>query len=78
MDFCLCRGQPSFDVPYRRLDDRIRHLCRLALTAPDEELESVFSELKLALREHTERLRKLLTIKLVHRNGDHPPDRRSA
>jgi hypothetical protein len=53
-------------------------LCRQALTAPDEDLESVFTELKLALREHTERLRKLLTIKLVQRNGDHPPDRRSA
>ncbi|MFZ0320958.1 MAG: hypothetical protein WAL56_17655 [Candidatus Sulfotelmatobacter sp.] len=41
-------------------------------------MELVFSELKSALREHTERLRKLLTIKLVQRNGDHPPDRRSA
>jgi hypothetical protein len=50
----------------------------MALTAPDSELDAVFTELKSALRQHTERLRKLLAIKLVSRTKDQPPDRRSA
>lgn len=65
-------------MPSRRLDDRIRELCRKALTAQEYELEAIFSELKSALREHTERLRKLLTIKLVNKTDTQPPDRRSA
>lgn len=65
-------------VPSRRLEDRIRELCCKALSAQDSELEAVFSELKSALREHTQRLRKLLAIKLVNRSEDQPADRRSA
>lgn len=65
-------------MPSRRLDDRIRELCLKALTAEDCEMEAVFSELKSALREHTERLRKLLAIKLVNRSKDQPLERRSA
>jgi hypothetical protein len=48
------------------------------MMAQEPELDAVFSELKLALREHTERLRKLIATKLISRNRDQPPDRRSA
>lgn len=78
MDFAGRRLESTRDVPSRRLDDRIRHLCRKAMMAQEPELDAVFSELKLALREHTERLRKLIATKLISRNRDQPPDRRSA
>jgi hypothetical protein len=51
-------------VPSSRLDDRIRDLCVKAVTAPDSELDAIFSELNKALREHNERLRKLAAEKL--------------
>ena len=49
----------------RRLEDRIRELCALAVSAQDSELESIFSSLQSALREHTERIRKLAAAKLT-------------
>jgi hypothetical protein len=74
------RGSPDSDseVHSRRLDDRIRQLCRKALMADDSELDPVFSELKAALREHTQRLRKLITVKLMRKTDDQTSDRRSA
>jgi hypothetical protein len=62
----------------RRLEDRIRELCAQTITARGaNELEPIFSELKSALREHTERLRKNAVLKLVRRNDDFS-NRRSA
>jgi hypothetical protein len=44
------------------LEDRIRELCVRAIAADDaRELEYILAELKLALREHTERLRGMLS-----------------
>lgn len=61
----------------RRLEDRIRDLCSKTLAAPDDELEPLILELKAALREHAERLRRLAAIKLIGTNDDVPEDRRS-
>ena len=63
----------------RRLEDRIRELCAKAIVArsPDE-LESIFSELKSALQEHTARLRKAAAAKLVPGEIGSHPERRSA
>ena len=49
----------------RRLEDRIRELCAMAVTAEEPELERILSELQSALREHTERLRRLAAAKLT-------------
>jgi hypothetical protein len=49
----------------RRLEDRIRYLCWKALTARDDELGSLFSELRSALHEHANRLRQLADLKLA-------------
>jgi hypothetical protein len=63
----------------RRLEDRIRELCAKTITAQGTaELESVLTELKSALHEHSERLRTMAVLKLVRRNGDSFPNRRSA
>ena len=43
----------------RRLDDRIRELCAKAVRCQDSaELQRVLAELRAAMREHTERLRR--------------------
>jgi hypothetical protein len=55
----------SLIVPSRRLEDRIRQLCADAVAAPASDLEPVITELKAALHEHTERLRKLAASKLA-------------
>ena len=52
-------------MPSRRLDDRIRVLCAKAASARDSEAEEVLEELKAALSEHTKRLRRLASQKLV-------------
>ena len=52
-------------MPSRRLEDRIRQLCAKAVAAAESDLEPVITELKLALHEHTERLRKLAALKLT-------------
>lgn len=62
----------------RRLEDRIRILCAGTLAAHGPESEQIFSELKAALHQHSERLRKTAGIKLVRRGSDSPPERRSA
>ena len=57
----------SLIVPTRRLEDRIRQLCAdaVAASASASDLEPVITELKVALHEHTERLRKLAASKLA-------------
>lgn len=46
-------------MPSRRLEDSIRELCAAVIEAKDAEIEPALSELKVALHEHTERLRNL-------------------
>ena len=48
----------------RRLNDRIQALCAKAIATPEgEDLDVILTELKAALREHTERLRNLAAAK---------------
>jgi len=61
----------------RRLEDRIREMCRKALHAQSSELDSVFTELKSALHEHALRLRGVAARKLTTKKAQ-PPERRSA
>jgi hypothetical protein len=48
-----------------RLNDHIRALCSKIVVSNDADLEPAIAELKMALREHTEHLRKLAAEKLV-------------
>ena len=52
-------------MPSRRLEDRIRELCSIVVTAREAELEPAFSELKSALQEHTLRLRQMVADNLA-------------
>jgi predicted outer membrane protein len=52
-------------VPSRRLEDKIRQLCAQAIAAPPSEFDPAIAELKVALHEHTERLRQLAASKLA-------------
>ena len=51
-----------WNVFQNRLDDRIRELCAKVVASSDHELGSSIAQLKAALREHDERLRKLASI----------------
>ena len=53
------------DVPFRRLEDRIRELCSRLVSAEDGDVEPLISELRSALREHNQQLRKLAAAKLA-------------
>lgn len=68
---------PRHIIHTRRLEDRIRMMCRKALAAENPEVDTVISELKSALREHIQRLRNLAAKKLVGNWTSQPPDRRS-
>ena len=61
----------------RRLEDRIRELCALAVAAEDPELEVVLAELQAALRQHTERLRRMAAAKLTMLDEDVQEERRA-
>jgi hypothetical protein len=61
----------------RRLEDRIRELCALAVAAEDPELEIVLAQLQAALREHTERLRRMAAAKLTMLDEDVQEERRA-
>ena len=52
-------------MPSLRLDSRIRKLCSQALNAEEPELGMILEELRAALHEHSEELRKLAAAKLV-------------
>ena len=65
--YCVPLG-PSSSVelmPSRRLTDRIQELCAKAASAPPHEVDAVLDELKVALGEHTRRLRKMAAQKLI-------------
>ena len=50
----------------RRLEDRIRDLCALAVAASDDdERELILADLMAALREHNHRLKIKASLKLV-------------
>lgn len=50
----------------RRLEDRIRQLCASAIEVTDEsELSVIFEELRQALKEHGEKIRKMASAKLA-------------
>ena len=49
----------------RRLENRIKELCAEALKAEPPELEDILQNLREALHEHNERLRKLAALNLV-------------
>lgn len=61
----------------RRLEDRIRELCALAVRAEEPRLEIILSELQSALREHTERLRRLAAAKLTMLDENVQQERRA-
>jgi len=53
-------------VPQRRLEDRIQDLAGKAVAAHDpEELADILRQLRAALHEHANRLRKLAAEKLI-------------
>jgi hypothetical protein len=56
-------------VPSRYLESRIRDLCAKVITAPEPELEPLLSELKSALQEHSDRLRKMAAETFARRPG---------
>jgi hypothetical protein len=65
-------------VVNRRLADRIRELCALAVVARhDDERDLILAELRSALHEHSERLKKTAVLKLVEHEDDRQ-ERRAA
>ena len=62
----------GYVVPYRRIEDRIRELCARLTKAEDKDFELAISDLKAALHDHTEQLRKLVAESLLKRR----PNRR--
>jgi hypothetical protein len=56
----------------RRLEDRIRELCARAVVTSDlDELDTILKQLRPALRQHIELLRRLAVERLI------PPQRRN-
>jgi hypothetical protein len=51
----------------RRLDDRIRSLCREVTSASEDEVEPLLKELQEAIRAKIERVRKLAVRQLIQR-----------
>jgi len=56
-------------VPSRRLEDRIRVLCALAIAGNTTNFAEVLMELRSALHEHAEQLRKMARQQLVLAKG---------
>ena len=52
----------------RRLEDRVRELCsRAVLARSEDELHTILQDLRAALHEHRNRLRKVAVFKLVEK-----------
>jgi len=63
----------------RRLDDRIRELCDKALAAQSApEWENIITDLQSGLREHNERLRKRVALRLAGRENAVSWERRAS
>ena len=52
-------------MPFRPLDDRIRELCHRAVVADDVEFASVLAELRGAMREHIQHMRRMAIQQLA-------------
>jgi hypothetical protein len=52
------------EMPSRRLEDKIRHLCALATVAKDADAWLIMSELRLLIRQHIGHLRMVAAGKL--------------
>lgn len=64
-------------MPSRRLEDRIRDLCREALTSSGSNFDSVLEDLRASLHEHSERLRQIMALRLATKTHAQVPDRRA-
>jgi hypothetical protein len=51
-------------VDNRRLEDKIRHLCSLAIEAKDEDAWLILSELRILIHQHIEHLRAVAAEEL--------------
>jgi hypothetical protein len=56
-------------VPSRRLEDRIRELCALAIATNTADFAEVLAELRSALHQHSEQLRKLARTEFASAKG---------
>ena len=65
-----------WNVPFRRLDDRICELCSALSSAREYELLPLISELRSALRQRTETVRKLAASKLARPGYQEPQEGR--
>lgn len=52
-------------MPFHRLDDRIRELCSQVAASDDTNFAGVLSELRSAMREHIQHLRKMAVQQLA-------------
>ena len=57
LDMVKRRSRARPRVYYRRLEDKIRHLCSLAVDAKNEDAWLILSELRILLSQHVEHLR---------------------
>jgi hypothetical protein len=60
-------------VPFRRLDDHIRELCRQVAASDDTNFAGVLYELRSALREHVQHLRNLAIQQLAEEKEHKSP-----
>jgi hypothetical protein len=66
-------------VHQRRLEDKIRHLCGLSITATDDDAWLILSELRLLIGQHIEHLRMIAAgelsgaRKFTERRTEGPP-----
>jgi hypothetical protein len=64
-------------VPSRRIDDRIRDLCAKVASSQANDYEPTLLELKAALRQHTDRLRKMAVESLAKKAAPFKDRRKS-
>lgn len=71
-------AKPSFSVPQRRLEDRIRNLCAQLVQEKDSQWSNVIIELQAAINEHNLRAANLASSATVARRPDLVVERRVA
>jgi alkylhydroperoxidase/carboxymuconolactone decarboxylase family protein YurZ len=63
-------GRVASRILNRRLEDRIRELCALAIMASRDDERRIIAQLRSALKEHMGRLKRKAALKLVeHEDG---------